>query len=105
MLQSQGFSRERRQGVRPKKGCRDGYTFRVYDKNLPRIGLRSIVRQITWRDVDHVVVAVKYPFRDGVIAIKSKHLYVWKKNPDTKFTLIRALPANPGSQKIRSRIE
>ena len=82
-----------------KKAAEMGISFPVLDEPLPRIGLRSVGGQFTWKDVDHVVVAGEYPFRDGIITIKSKHLNVWKKNPDAKFTLTRFLPANPGSQK------
>jgi len=82
-----------------RKATAMGISLTVLDGPLPKIGPNTEGSKISWFDVDQVGETGEYAFRDGVITIRRRHLEIWKRSPDTRFTLVRFLPTTGGLQK------
>ena|ERR1700687_5438787 len=82
-----------------RKAAAMGISVTFLDDPRPKIGSKTKGSKITWFDVDQVGETGEYAFRDGVITIRHRHLEIWKRSPDTRFTLVRFLPATSGLQK------
>jgi hypothetical protein len=46
------------------------------------------MKQICWADVEHTETPGSYPFLDGTVEIKERHIEIWKSNPAALFQVM-----------------
>jgi hypothetical protein len=47
---------------------------------------------VSWSDLNNVLDAGEYPFRDGTIIVTFAEIAIWKTRPDAQFQLMRRHP-------------
>jgi hypothetical protein len=58
---------------------------------------------ISWSDLNNLLDAGDYPFRDGTISVTFAEIAIWKKSPDAQFRLMRKHPIQGAFKYVLGR--
>jgi len=58
-----------------------------------------MMKKIAWADVEHAETPGSYPFLDGMVDIKERHIEIWKSNPTTLFQVTTFQGLNDASPR------
>jgi hypothetical protein len=69
------------------------------------IALERTVPKISWADLDNVLEAGSYPFRDGVVTVLELEIAIWRSHPNALFRLMKKNPVRDQVEYVLGKYE